>query len=119
MGMRGLASLQSFSENHYLSISLTWRCELGRLLTLHSGALHIDPPVAFASALANDCLCVFAMCKAHVQEMLHFRLLMHALTFARCGAWPLTIALSSEYLNERTNESSYSRSKFERTNESS
>ena len=69
MGMRSLASLRSFSDILHLRLSPTWRCELGRVWTLHRGALHLDPPVVFTSAFANDRLCVFAMRKALAQEM--------------------------------------------------
>ncbi len=69
MGMRGLASLRSFSDILHLRLAPTWLCELGRVWTLQRGALHLDLPVVFTSAFANDRLFVSAMRKALAQEM--------------------------------------------------
>ena len=54
IGMEGQASLRSFSDKLHLRLPPTWRCELGRAWTFHRGALHLDPPVAFTFAIAND-----------------------------------------------------------------
>ncbi len=51
----------------HLRLSPTWRCGLGRVWILHREALHLDPPVAFTLAFANDCLCVcFWPCLKHM-----------------------------------------------------
>ena len=55
----------SFSDKLHLRLSPTWRCELG-VRILHREALHLDPPVAFTFAFANDCFCVFLRCAKHL-----------------------------------------------------
>ncbi len=99
MGMTGQSSLRSISDKFHLRLSAAWCCELGRAWILHRWTLHLDQPVAFTSAFAHDCLCVFAMpvCIANAHEMC-LRQRVRTLAFASCGAWLLKGALISDPL---------------------
>jgi hypothetical protein len=113
MGMRGQASLRSFSDIFHLRLSPARCCELGRAWTLHRGALHLDQPFAFTSAFAHDCLqvCVFAMpvCKGNAHEMCLWRRVRACVRELK-GLTPderpeLGHFVSREYLSKLTNAS--------------